>query len=135
MAELATNPPGASITIDNNAGLTCTTPCSLALEPGKHIARATLGGYRAASHSFDTPAEARVTIPLEQSLGVLNVSTSPPGAVIVIDGQPRVEKTPAILRLPPGTYHLQVRLGDVQTEEETVEVKDGVIAQRRYSLE
>ena len=68
-------------------------------------------------------------------LGTLSVSSNPPGASIFINGHARSEKTPAILKLPPGPCRLQVKLGQVETEEETVEIRDSGISQRIYTLQ
>ncbi len=44
--EIFSSPPGANVVIDNDASLTCTTPCNLSLPPGRHTLVATLDGYR-----------------------------------------------------------------------------------------
>jgi hypothetical protein len=67
--------------------------------------------------------------------GTLSIISNPPGASILINGQTRPEKTPAVIRLPPGAYRLQVKIGKVETEEETVEIRDAGISQRMYTLQ
>jgi serine/threonine protein kinase len=135
MAQFNSVPAGARVVVDNNPALTCQSPCSLALEPGRHVVRASQDGYRNTSRIFLVPADANVTVGMEQMLGTLSVTSTPPGASIFIDGHPRPEKTPAVLKLPPGPCRLQVRLGGVETEEETVEIRDGGISQRMYTLQ
>jgi serine/threonine-protein kinase len=135
MAEFNSVPPGAKIILDNNPALSCDAPCSIALEPGRHVVRAMRDGYRSASRIMMTPADTKLTIAMEQMAGTLSVTSNPPGASILINGQVRPEKTPAVIRLPPGAYRLQVKIGKVETEEETVEIRDSGISQRMYSLQ
>ncbi len=135
MAEFNSVPPGAKVIVDNNPALSCQAPCSIALEPGRHVVRAMQDGYRNASRIIVTPEDTRLTIGMEQMAGTLSVTSNPPGASILINGQERPERTPAVIRLAPGAYRLQVRFGRVQTEEETVEIRDGGISQRIYTLQ
>jgi hypothetical protein len=72
---------------------------------------------------------------MEQMAGTLSIISNPPGASIVINGETRPEKTPAVIRLTPGAYRLQVKIGKVETEEETVEIRDAGISQRMYTLQ
>ena len=135
IARFLSSPAGARITVDNNQSATCVTPCSLPLPVGRHSLIAKADGYRDASKIFDLPSEASVALGLEAAFGTLGVSSSPPGATILLNGQPRAEKTPAVLKLAPGSYKLQVVSGAVKTDEETVTIRDGVLAQRRYTVE
>ncbi len=128
-------PAGASVVVDNNPVLTCRTPCSFPLEPGRHVVRASQDGYRNIARVFVTPADSSLTIGMDQMLGTLSVTSNPPGANIFINGSQRPDKTPAVVKLPPGPYRLQVKLGPVETEEETVDIRDGGISQRMYKLQ
>jgi serine/threonine-protein kinase len=128
-------PSGARVKVDNKPELTCTTPCAVPLETGRHTLVATADGYRDQSRIFNLPSDASVSIELEKSFGTLNVVSSPPGASILINGEMRPEHTPAVLRLAPGSYRLQVVSGNVKTDEETVSIRDGVVAQRKYTVE
>jgi hypothetical protein len=94
-----------------------------------------LQGYRDSRRIFEVPQESTVTLDLQRMTGALSISSTPPGATIVVDGQPRAEKTPAVLRLPVGTYRLQVVNDSVRTDEETIQITDGGMAQRRYTLQ
>jgi serine/threonine-protein kinase len=135
MAQFTSVPPGANVIVDNNPALSCQAPCSIALEPGRHVVRATEDGYRNAARIIVTPLDSKVTIGMEQSAGTLSVTSNPSGASILINGQVRPEKTPAVIKLAPGAYRLQVKLGPVVTEEETVEIRDTGISQRMYTLQ
>jgi len=135
MAEFNSIPPGAKVIVDNNPALSCDAPCAIALEPGRHVVRAMREGYRNASRIMVTPDDTRMTIGMEQMAGMLSVISNPPGASIVINGQARQEKTPAVIKLLPGAYRLQVKFGRIETEEETVEIRDAGISQRMYTLQ
>ncbi len=62
---------------------------------------------------------------VETGPGVIVLSSTPPGAVISIDGDRREERTPATLsELPVGTYNVRVTLEDYVTWEQRVELTD-----------
>ena len=128
-------PSAVRIKVDNKADLTCTTPCSLPLETGRHTVVASIEGYRDLTRVINLPSDASVSLDLERSFGTLNVVSSPPGATILINGQIRPERTPAVLKLPPGPYRLQVVSGEAKSNEETVNIRDGAVVQRKYEVE
>jgi len=113
----------------------CTSPCDLPLTRGRHVATITLDGYREARRIFTVPDESNMTIDLDRRMGTLSVSSAPPGATILINGQARSEKTPAVLKLPVGSYKLQVVKDQLRGDEETISITDGGMSQRRYQLE
>lgn len=128
-------PIGARIVVDGNPEKACTTPCSIPLSKDRHTLTAKAAGFRDANRIFNTPQESTVDVSLDAQTGTLSVSTTPPGATIVLNGQTRPEKTPAVLKLAAGSYRLQVVKDSLKTDEETVEIKDGGLSQRRYTLE
>lgn len=132
--QFSTAPGGAHVVIDHNAGQSCTSPCSLPLSPGRHTLSVSLDGYRDAQRIFELPQDATVIVDLERQLGTLAISSSPNGASIYLNGQARPEKTPAVLKLPAGSYKLQV-VKDSLKYEETVVVRDGAMYNRDYRLE
>lgn len=131
----STAPGGSKVVVDNNAELSCTSPCSLSLPHGRHTVLATLEGYRPASRVLEVSRDLTYTIDLDQQVGTLSVTSEPSGATIILNGKPRPEKTPAVLKLPIGSYHLQVKSGNVETDDETVEIRDGGISQRRFTVQ
>ncbi len=135
ITRIITSPPGARVTVDGNLSLGCTAPCSLPLEQGRHSLTASHESYRDLHRIIEVPRDSNVSMDMERQIGALSVSSSPPGAIIVINGEQRSERTPAVLKLPAGSYRLQVISGDVKTDEETIVVRDGAMSQRRYTVE
>jgi serine/threonine-protein kinase len=127
--QFASNPPGATVVVDDNPALTCVAPCQLPLAPGRHTLTATAEGYRIAHRIFETPKESSINLSLDRMMGALSITTEPAGATIKIDGQTRPEKTPAVINLPVGTHRLEV----VGWEPEDVQIKDGAIRQLKYT--
>jgi serine/threonine-protein kinase len=120
---VVTSPPGATVEI---AGQTCTTPCTLRVAPGRHSVTATLPAHRRALRIIEAPRDSEIFLHMERSTGTLAVRSTPPGATIVLNGQERAERTPAVLNLPVGQYKLEV-VREGQRDVEEVTVKDGVI--------
>lgn len=119
---LRSNPPGATVVSD--LGSSCRTPCSLLLREGRRTLTATAGGYRVLSRTVEVPDELEVNFELERLAGMLAVVSNPPGASILINGNPRPEKTPAKITLPAGTYKITVQLEGRPPMEDTVHIRD-----------
>ena len=119
------SPPGAVVTLDSDSATACKTPCAIPLTKGRHTLTAFLEGYRSLSRAIEVTGEGTQPVDLIESLGILVIRSSPPGASISINGQERPEKTPAELRLKPGPYQVVVSR-DGQKDASTVNVKDGV---------
>ena len=56
--------------------------------------------------------------------GVLMLSSTPPGASILVNGRPVPETTPAQLSLAPGSYKISVQKNGLQSVK-TVEIHNG----------
>ncbi len=123
-----TTPGGATVVVDKNPELTCTTPCTLTLEGGRHTIMINLAGYREVLKIFSAPEEQELNIGLEQMAGSLAIQTTPPGAAISIDGALRPEKTPALISLPARTYSVVLSLDGYSDYRDTIEIKDRVVA-------
>lgn len=126
-ARVVTNPPGAQVVVDGKPELACTTPCSVELPMGRHTLATTMNGYRRAQRIFNLPAEAEVFINLEKAAGTLMIKSDPPGGTILIDGQPRGEKTPAMILVPTGSHRIEVQMQGFRNYVEDMEVKDSAI--------
>ena len=131
--QIFSSPPGAGVVIDNDPSLTCTTPCNLNLPAGRHTMVASLDGYRRAPKIFNLPQEATMSLTLERMMGRLSVRTTPPGATIYVNGEARPEKSPAMISLPAGKYHIAVVREGLSKQEEDVVVRDGGIADLEMS--
>ena len=130
---IVSSPSGAQVLLDGSPF--CTTPCALPMAKGRHVMVLKLDGYRDSRRILEVPQELSLTVDMDRMTGSLSVASSPPGASIIINGQSRPEKTPAVFKLPVGSYRLQVVKDGVKTDEETIDITDGGMSQRRYRIE
>jgi serine/threonine-protein kinase len=121
-----TSPSGATATLDGHPDQACKTPCPLDASAGRHTIAFTLPGYQiehrdvtVGSESLELPA-----VILHAFNGVLMLSSTPPGASILVNGQPVPETTPAQLSLAPGTYKISIQKNGSQSVK-TVEIHNG----------
>jgi hypothetical protein len=54
------------------------------------------------------------------------ITSSPPGATVLVDGKRQEKVTPAQLQLPPGSYSISVEWKDGKKAARTVQIKDGI---------
>jgi serine/threonine protein kinase len=106
--QFLTDPPGAQVTIDTNSALACKTPCLLSVPAGRHVLNVQLAGYRAYPRVFNVPQDGDIFLQLNKIVASLSVTSTPPGASIDINGEPQSQRTPALFKFPPGTYHVRV---------------------------
>jgi serine/threonine protein kinase len=124
--EVITSPSGATATLDGHPDQACTTPCKLEAAPGRHTIAFTLPGHQI-EHRDVTVGAGPYELPaviLHAFNGVLMLSSTPPGASILINGRPVTETTPAQLSLAPGTYKIAVQKNGLQSVS-TVEIHNG----------
>jgi hypothetical protein len=124
---LQSDPPDAMVVTDRG-GASCRAPCNLLLREGRHLLTASLAGYRVATKVIHVPDELSATLPLERMAGTLVITSSPPGATILVNGQRRPEATPARIELPIGTYKVTVAMEGRTPSEDTVQVRDKMVA-------
>ena len=124
---IVTNPPGAFVVVDGVSDQSCTSPCVLPLKPGRHTLSATLGGYRRTLRIFEAPRDSELFLNMDRASGTVIVRSDPQGAVILVDGQQRTERTPAMLSLPAGAHTIEV-MRNGQRESQKVNVADAAIA-------
>jgi hypothetical protein len=130
-----TSPSGATATLDGRPDQACTTPCSLDAAAGHHAVAFTLPGYQIEHRDITVgsgPMEEPAVI-LHAFSGVLMLSSTPPGASILVNGKPVTETTPAQLSLPPGTYKIAVQKNGLQSVS-TVEIRNGDTRVLRVTL-
>jgi hypothetical protein len=121
-------PEGADVSVENDAELTCRTPCELPLRAGRHVLNLKMAGHRMSPRIIRVPDVTDVTIRLDQATGTLAITSNPPGASVFINGQPRAEKTPSMVKLPAGKYEIRLTLAGRPDFNETVEVRNQVIS-------
>ncbi|HYO84358.1 MAG TPA: protein kinase [Bryobacteraceae bacterium] len=131
---LVTNPPGAFVVVDGASAMSCSTPCSLALAPGRHTLAATMQGYRRTLRIFESPRDSELFINLDRAAGTVTVRSDPPGATITVDGEVRSERTPAVLNLPAGSHVIAVERNG-QQESQTITVRDSAISNVTVSFD
>ena len=129
-----TSPADANVVFDSNQSLACKSPCSLSLPPGRHTASATLPGYRTALRIFQLPGEAELYLYMARMSGQVQVLSTPQGASIFVDGQPRAASTPATLELAAGKYVIAVVKEGYRRDEQDVEIKDSAFVRLNFSL-
>jgi serine/threonine protein kinase len=122
--ELLTEPAGAHVVIDG--GVSCTSPCTLSLPPGRHTLTVQAGGYGIARRIFNVPGDTTLYVPLPRNTGDVVLTSIPSGADILVDGQ-HAGRTPVTLHLPLGTHRITWAEGTSQ-HEETIEVQSGIQA-------
>jgi hypothetical protein len=121
--ELVTDPPGGKVVVDSRQS--CVSPCSIPLASGRHTLTAELTGYTLAQKIIQVPEDVNVFLSLVRSVGVLLVSSEPPGSQVAVDGK-TYGRTPVTLHLPAGAHHLTISDGD-RRHDETIEIDgDGV---------
>lgn len=121
--QLLTDPPGATITVDNDSSKSCKSPCILPLGPGRHTLTTQLDGYRAYPRIFNVPGDSDLFLRLTRETGTLSITSNPPGATVQINGEQKSQKTPSTFALPPGNYHVRVTHNGVPVEFE-VQLRD-----------
>ncbi len=119
--EFLTEPPGAKITIDGRTDATCSAPCTVSLQAGRHTLTADMNGYSTARRIFTVPQDSSLYIPLSRSTGILLVTSVPSGATVIVDGR-TAGQTPATLHLSAGIHHVVVVNGSSR-KEQTVNIE------------
>jgi len=69
---------------------------------------------------------ASVDLTLQPDGGTLVLRTTPSGCRILIDGKEQPEKTPAELKLKPGSYQVTVINADGRRDISTITIRSGV---------
>jgi hypothetical protein len=114
--------------IDDNSQLSCVTPCAMSLPNGRHTAAALLNGYNVSRKVFNVPDDTSVVAALNPSSGTLVLTSTPPGARILVDNKP-YGVTPTTLHLSAGRHKLLLTEGAMQ-HEETIEIEGGELQSR-----
>jgi hypothetical protein len=121
---LLTDPAGAHVVIDG--GVSCTSPCTLSLPPGRHTLAVQADGYDIARRIFNVPGDTSLYIQLAHDTGDVVLTSVPTGADILVDGH-QAGRTPITLHLSIGTHRISWVQGQNQ-HEETIEVSSGIQA-------
>ncbi len=122
---IATGEPGARVVADGKDETACTTPCSIAVAPGRHnILFSQAGHYPERREVQVTREGADVNVTLRPILGTVMISTTPPGATVSVDGRSVAGETPLSLKLPFGKHLLSAAKEGFAASQKTIEVSD-----------
>jgi len=133
---IATSPAGANVIFDGQPETACKTPCSIDATPGRHTLSISMPGYETEQREVlvgNSPQELSL-VTLRAPGGTLMLTSTPPGAAILINGRPWNQTTPAQVKLPPGAYMVTVEKDGKQVTR-SVEVRNGAIAYLKVPLE
>ena len=86
-----------------------------------------LAGYPEITRSLRVPDQTRMHLEFEKAQGTLAVNSNPSGATIRIDGRDTGQKTPAMLKLAPGKYTLEVVKERLPLQSQEVTVRNGAV--------
>ena len=131
--QVTSTPSGASVIFDKDPALKCASPCNMTLAAGRHTFLVQSPGYRDENRIIDIPRDSGLIVNLQKMLGLLTLSTKPPGLTITIDGQEQARKTPATFNLAPGTHTVEVIRGS-ERHSLSVEIRDGSTLERDVDL-
>jgi serine/threonine-protein kinase len=127
---VTSNPPGADIFI-NGAKQSGQTPANLPLGPGQYDLVLRLPGYEAyAGHvqvkdNVQTALNAELKEKSQNHVAWAQVTTTPAGAEIFIDGTSTGRFSPARVQMPSGVHTIGLRLNGYQGARRGVQVSEG----------
>jgi len=128
-AEVSVNtvPAGAEIFLDDEATGTV-TPSTIEVLAGEHEIRLRIPGYKPHRQRILVAAEEVIALPtfsLQQADGLINVSTSPRGAGVTLNGEFQGESPLELAVKSSTTYRIQVFKAGYQSVEQTLRLRSG----------
>lgn len=122
--KVTSTPPGATVHLDSAAGKPLgTTPYDGTIAPGKHTLFLRLSGYKTHEQALQVDA-GPATVDAQMQLGMRIVST-PPGAVVEIDGTRAEGATPLEVSATPGKHNVTMTLPGFKPFAQTLDVAAG----------
>src|ERR1700674_216911 len=127
---VSSRPPGADVFI-NGAKQSGQTPATLPLAPGQYNLVLRLPGYEAYAGSVQVKDNIQTTLDVElkekatSRVAWAEVTSSPKGAEIVIDGNSTGQVSPARVQVTAGTHIVTLKLDGYQPVRRTVQVTEG----------
>ncbi len=132
--DIFSDPVSALVTMDGKP--IGKTPMRLSDVPlGPHQIEVRKDGYVPLERSFEAEPKANyeISVTLKPIVNSLRILSSPPGAEVVVNGEPR-GKTPVLLdKLGSGTYDVTVKLNDKE-QQRKVELKDGRLEELLFTF-
>jgi hypothetical protein len=124
---IRSTPEGAKVVLDEGKLPPCNTPCLVELPNGRHSAAILLDTYKTEMRIFYVPQDATISVNLEKRKGMLEVSSTPPGATVTIDGVEQANKTPAQFPLVVGKHTVVVSLPGKTPYSQTFEMRSEAV--------
>jgi serine/threonine protein kinase len=127
---VASQPAGADIFI-NGAKQSGQTPATLPLAPGQYNLVLRLPGHEAyvgqvqVKDNLQTTFEAQLKEKSQSAVAWAQITTTPKGAEILIDGNPTGQTSPARVQIPVGSHILTMRAEGYQPARRGVQVSEG----------
>jgi serine/threonine-protein kinase len=127
---VSSRPPGADVFI-NGAKQSGQTPATLPLAPGQYNLVLRLPGYDAYAGSVQVKDNIQTTLDVElkekatSRVAWAEVTSSPKGAEIIIDGNSTGQVSPARVQVTAGTHIVTLKLDGYQPVRRTVQVTEG----------
>ncbi len=127
---ISSRPPGADVFI-NGAKQSGQTPTALPLAPGHYDVVLRLPGYAPyvgevqAKDNIQTTLDAELKERSQTHVAWAQVTTTPPGAEILVDGNPTGQLSPARVQIPSGTHVIALKLNGFQVVRRGIEVSEG----------
>jgi serine/threonine protein kinase len=127
---IVSQPPGADVFI-NGAKQSGQTPLTLPLAAGQYNLVLRLQGYEAYAGNIqvqdNSQAQLNATLTEKSASRVAwaQVSSTPKGAEIIIDGNSTGQFTPARVQVPTGIHNIVLRLNGYQQAKRTIQASEG----------
>jgi len=136
---LTTEPNGAELAIQGETSQVRESPVdSLELPTGEYRIAVTMSGFRAETRPVVVRdlAETRLKITLPRDVGEVQVSSTPPGVMVLVDGEGTGYRTPKLLtELTTGAHDLRLVMAERQDKDTTVIVRFGETAAVALTLD
>ncbi len=130
---ISSNPIGADVYIDGvPKGV---TPLEIEVEPGRHILRLELEGYKPIEKEIEISAgeSSKLNFELKALPGVLVIDSEPSGAKVYIDGMLK-DETPTEFEVEPGRHVLRLELEGYEPVEREIEISAGDSLELSFKL-
>ena len=107
------------------------------LEPGRYQLEISKEGYRTERRivNLNRGSVQKVDVTLQAVQGGLMINSSPANARIVINGQARDERTPATIRLGPGSYRVEVEMEGYEGVAQNAQVQGEDLNRVNFTLQ
>jgi len=133
---ITSTPAGATVTIDGT--VKGVTPLTVAgLKPRNYALTVALKGFAPVTRTVDLsdPTETVQDFSLVAAYGKLDISSTPPGAEVIIDGTSTGVTPLKVDQFPVGDYSLVLKFEGSKDVTDTITVKQGATCTKRYTLD